>query len=375
MREVVAHGGEASIACRRDQVDASAGVLSVLAETAYPPSVASARVRVAGFEPFLRREGIALTYCPSLSDSQYRVLASDGRVVPKSAALGQASLHAIRRRRPEHDLLLVHRLRLLNPLPWFDPPRSLDVYDLDDALFVRFRAGVNRRAQWAKQEQRRCVEYLRRARLVLAGNSFLADGARPYARRIEVMPSCVDPTRQPLHVHEDRDPVAIGWIGSPTTSPYLAPVLPVLARLNSDRLRARLILVGADRTISAPWIEHHQWSIGTESALLASFDIGIIPQPDTEWARGKCGYKVLQYFAAGIPAVGSPVGITANLIGPERGVLAATTDEWHRALMSLISDPARRAEQGAAARRFVETHYSYQRWAPDLGGLLRSVAT
>lgn len=348
--------------------------LEVLAETAYPLRVASARVRIANFVPFLGGQGVTLTYRSSLTDADYGVLASRGRIPGKSATLARAAARAVLRPRPEHDLLLVHRLRLLHPLPGYDPPRRLDVYDLDDALFLGFTGGVNRRFKWTKQEASRSIECLRRSRLVLAGNSFLAGRARQYARRVEVLPSCVDPSRQPMHVHAEHSPVTVGWIGSPTTSPYLHSVLPALARVNAGHVRARLILVGADPAITAPWIEHRPWSLASEAQDLASFDIGIMPQPDDDWARGKCGYKVLQYFAAGVPAIGSPAGITPELIGTERGLMAATPEDWHRALLNLIEDPDERRERGEAGREFAERRYSYRYWAPQLAELLRSVA-
>src|SRR5947209_10898172 len=115
-----------------------------------------------------------LTYSPTLTDDEHGVLASQGRIVRKTAALGRGAIRTVLRQRPEHDLLLVHRLRLLNPLPGFDPPPRLDVYDIDDALFLGFTAGVNQRFQWAKQEARRCIECLQRSRLVIVGNPFLA---------------------------------------------------------------------------------------------------------------------------------------------------------------------------------------------------------
>jgi len=347
--------------------------LRVLAETAYPLIVPSARVRIAAFTPFLRGEGVTITFAPALTDAAYGVMSSPGEPLRKAAALGRSTAAALMRRGPEHDLLLVHRLRLLNPLPGFDPPRRLDVYDIDDPLFIPFRGGVNQRFRWAKREAWRCIQCLRRARLVLAGNAYLAEHAREHARRVEVVPSCVDPSPQPLRTHHRAHEVTVGWIGSPTTSPYLRDVLPVFERLNSARVIAKLVLVGADRSLDAPWIEHRRWSSGSERADLASFDIGIMPQPDDEWARGKCGYKVLQYFSAGVPAVASPVGVTRELVGSDRGALATTADDWYQALLSLIEQPAQRAEQGAAGRQFVERHYSYQRWASELAALLRSL--
>ena len=331
-------------------------------------------MRVAAVAPFLRPHEVVLDYWPTLTEREYATLLSRAPVARKAAALAAGTARAARRRRPAHDLLLVHRLRLLSPFPGIDPPPRLDVYDLDDALFLGSTADVNRRFAWAKQEARRCIACLRRARLVIAGNSFLAARAREYARRVEVVPSCVDPNRQTLRAHREDKVMTVGWIGSTSTSAYLQAVLPVFARLNVQRMRMRLVLVGADPGVRAPWIEHRPWSLEREALDLASFDVGIMPLPDTDWARGKCGYKVLQYFSAGVPAVASPVGVATELVGSERGVLAASPQEWHSALERLIDDVDERRERGAAARAFVEREYSYQRWAPELAAMLYSVA-
>jgi len=347
--------------------------LRILGETAYPLTAPSARVRIAYFAPLLSAHGIALDYRPTLTNHEYGVLSSRAPAVRKALVLA-ASAARTGLRHPAHELFLVHRLRLLSPFPGVDPPRHLDVYDLDDALFLGSPAAANRRFQWAKQEARRCVDCLRRARLVIAGNAFLADRAREYARQVEVVPSCVDPGRQPLRIHAATEVVTVGWIGSHTTSVYLESIFSVFARLNADRLRAKLVVVGGNPDMSADWIEHRAWSLANEPSDLAGFDIGIMPLPDTDWARGKCGYKILQYFGAGVPAVASPVGITSELIGDDRGLLASSPTEWYAALDQLISDVDERRRRGAAARTYVEQRYSYQRWAPQLAGLLKSVS-
>lgn len=344
----------------------------VLAETAYPVSTPAARVRAAAFTPFLREHGVQLELLPTLSDSGYGIVASDAPAPEKIRVIAAAAVRAMTQTRPAHDLFLVQRLRFLSPLPLVDPPRRLDVYDFDDALFLPAEGALNSRFQWVKQESRRCLTYMRRARLTIAGNSFLADHARRYAPRVEVIPSCVDPARQGLHEHKPNGPLTVGWIGSRTTSAYLRAVLPAFARLNAAAIRIKLVLVGADPALEAPWIEHRPWSLATQERDLASFDVGIMPLPDNQWARGKCGYKLLQYFAAGVPAIASPVGVAAEMVGTDRGVLAASIGDWERALESLL-DAGERRERGMAARTFVERHYSYQHWAPRLAELLRSL--
>lgn len=330
-------------------------------------------MRVASYVPLLAAHGITLDYRPALSDHDYNLLSSSDQVARKAAVLLRSAARAAQDR-SDHDLRFVHRLRLLSPFPGLDPPRRIDAYDLDDALFVGSAAPANARYAWAKQEARRSVSCLQRARLVIAGNAFLADRAMSHNRRVEVVPSCVDPSRQVTREHGPMDVVTIGWIGSQTTSPYLEPVLPAIAALNEHALRAKLVVVGADTGVRTTWIEHRSWSLERERDELAGFDVGIMPLPDTDWARGKCGYKLLQYFSAGVAAVASPVGVAPELIGAERGLLASTPQQWRLALGRLIAAHDERRDRGAAARAFVEGQYSYQRWAPELARLLKALA-
>jgi glycosyltransferase involved in cell wall biosynthesis len=250
----------------------------------------------------------------------------------------------------------------------------LDVYDFDDALLVGSAAASNRRFQWTKQEGRRAVACMRKARLVLTGNSTLATQARGYSRRVEIVPSCVDPAIQPLHQHGEQEKLTIGWIGSHTTVAYLETLLPVIKRLNERGNVATLVVVGGDTGVREDWIEHRPWSPETQAEDLASFDVGVMPLPDTEWTRGKSGYKLLQYFSAGVPAIADPVGVNAEFVADGRGIAASTDAEWERALTELLTDAQGRAERGAAARKFVESYYSYQHWAPELAQLLCSLA-
>ncbi len=349
--------------------------INVAAETAYPLSAASARVRVVSFAPHLRAHGIALHYRPNLTDAEYRAISSDAGPLRKAGELARASGRLVVRHlgRSEDGPLLIHRLRFLLPVPGLEPARSLDAYDFDDALYQGSILASNRRFRLLKREAEHWRTYVSRARLVIAGNDHLARRAREHARRVEVVPSCVDPSAQPTREHGEREVVTIGWIGSRSTSDDLREVLPIVGRLNERGVKARLVLIGAGPLeFTAPCLERRPWSEASEADELASFDIGIMPLPDNEWTRGKCGYKLLQYFAAGVPAVASPVGVNTRIVGDrrERGLLAATPQEWSSSLEELVKDHQARGEMGAAARRFVEDEYSYQRWAPELAALL-----
>jgi glycosyltransferase involved in cell wall biosynthesis len=348
--------------------------LQVRGLTAYPASAASARVRVANFTPFVHAAGIDLRHRPTLSEQDYATLISTASAARKATILAGSAARAALMARRHDGLLLVHRLVLLAPLPGVDPPPRIDAYDFDDALSIGSPADANARFQWLKREAERATASMRRARLVIAANPFLADLAREFNRRVEVVPSCVNTDEQPLREHGDYEEVTIGWIGSHTTVAYLQPVLPVLARLVEHGMRVRLVVIGGDTGLRLPWIEHRPWSLQRHTADLAGFDLGVMPLPDTDWARGKSGYKLLQYFSAGVPAIASPVGINAELISTERGQLATSDEDWEQALRAMVADAERRRTQGAAARAYAERKYSYQRWAPELAAMLRSLA-
>ena len=117
------------------------------------------------------------------------------------------------------------------------------------------------------------------------------------------------------------------------------------------------------------------WSEAAEVSLIQTFDIGIMPLTDTPWARGKCGYKLIQYMACGLPVIASPVGVNSDIV--EHGVngfLADTEEEWAQAISTLLSDRELRHRMGAAGRKKVEAEYSLQVWGPKVAAMIRDVA-
>jgi glycosyltransferase involved in cell wall biosynthesis len=271
------------------------------------------------------------------------------------------------------ELSMVHRLLSLVPIPGRDPASNVDVYDVDDALFVGSISAGNAAYRFLKRERERCDAYLSRARLVLAGNSYLAGYASRSASRVEVLPSCVDPSTQPVRAHRDVEVLTVGWLGSASTSVYLDAVIGVFESINRGAVRMKLVTVGASPLPSSPWLEQRAWSLATETTMLARFDVGIMPMPDDPWTRGKCGYKLLRYFSAGVPALGSPVGVNRALLAGGSGIAVETPAQWKAGLEEYASDWRVRQQAGASARRFVKAQYSYQRWAPELAAMLRSL--
>ncbi|HYG25777.1 MAG TPA: glycosyltransferase family 4 protein, partial [Caulobacteraceae bacterium] len=162
--------------------------------------------------------------------------------------------------------------------------------------------------------------------------------------------------------------VTVGWIGSPATAHYLAPLEPVLSEL-AEETGLRAVAIGA--TVGSLF-EVVPWSEDGEVEALADLDIGVMPLADSPWERGKCGYKLIQYMAMGLPVVASPVGVNTTIVRHgENGFLAANDDEWRTHLRALASDPQLRETMGRAGRRMVEETYSLQVQGPRLARLMR----
>ena len=221
------------------------------------------------------------------------------------------------------------------------------------------------------------------AALVIAGSPVLADHARQAgARAVELVPTVVEaaryPVRQATPLAADPDqraaPLRLVWMGTPLNTRYLDFLAPVLRELCRDG-RVELVLVGGDgRDFGGLPVVHQPWSEAGEGAALAACDIGLMPLPDTPFERGKCGYKLLQYMAAGLPVVASPVGVNVEIVSPDVGFLAEGSAAWRTALRRLIDDPELRRAMGRAGRQRVEQNYSLESWGPRLPALLRQAA-
>jgi glycosyltransferase involved in cell wall biosynthesis len=353
--------------------------LEVVAQTAYPPNAPAVRVRLLEMGMHLAGLGIALDCRPAVTEAEYELLSGPGAHARKVASLARGVARVSRRVPPQPGgLILVHRLRSLIPAPGERAP--VDVYDFDDAVYLA--AGAHRnpslvrslRQRLLVREAERSVRHMREARLVLAGNRVLADAALRHSTRVEVVPSCVDPGLQPRRRHERKDRVTLAWVGTPSNTRYLRPLLDIVASLHERGRAVRLVAMGATPSFQAPWLEYRRWSLEAERRLLTEVDIGVMPLLDEPWARGKCGYKLLRYFSAGLPAFVSPVGINSELIADGRGVAARTAPEWARAIQELADDHLARQEIGDAGRAFVEREYSYEVWTPRLAELLWALA-
>lgn len=251
------------------------------------------------------------------------------------------------------------------------------VYDIDDAVFRRDTFA--RKRQQSHGRLSRFQGVVRAADAVLAGNEYLAQFASAHtdACRVHLVPTCIEPSWYPQASHRRTGRgVRLGWIGQRSMLPSLRIMdqhLSAVGRQLAD-ISLRVISDSLPQ-ITGLRTEFRPWTSASESAELADTDIGISWLADDLWGAGKCGLKVLQYMAAGLPVVANSVGIHRKLvIHGKSGFLADTPEEWAAAISRLAGDPSLRHRLGIAGRQTVEADYNARCWGPKLAKLLRQLA-
>ena len=215
---------------------------------------------------------------------------------------------------------------------------------------------------------------MRQATMVIAGNDYLANYARESGSKcVRLLPTVVDLEKYQLAAPREEAGLNIGWIGTPVTARLLQEIQPALRTFCQDGT-SRVTVVGAgDIRLERVPVVVREWSEKTEVAEIQKFDIGIMPLSETDhFCRGKCGLKLIQYMACGVPVIGTPVGVNSEIIRHQvTGYQASTQEEWGHALMAMKQSLEHRRHMGLAGRQLVEQKYSLQRAAPRLTELFR----
>jgi len=289
----------------------------------------SSRFRVMQFLPRLREVALpSVSPCRPQKDLTQRDFAFGGWPLGAMLGLGKlfSRMTAIARS-PLHDLVYIERELLIRWSPGLEKlamkmaPRS--IFDFDDAIYLRHPDAI--------------AAVCARAGRVVVGNDTLAAFARKHTDRVSVVPTAIDTDRYFPGV---RDGKTVVWTGSAENLKYLAAI--------RSRIRQPLRVVCNRRPEFD--CEYIPWSPDTEVSALRGAAVGIMPLPDEEWTRGKCGFKLLQYMACGLPAVASPVGVNADIVG-DTGIIG---EDWEAAIEKALS------MDGAAARARVQERYSVQ---------------
>jgi glycosyltransferase involved in cell wall biosynthesis len=352
--------------------------MKILFLTRYGQKGASSRLRTLQYLPWLEEAKIECVFSPLIDDE---VLSQKYRRGTYSLL---ALLIAYRRRiqvllvRDQFDLIWIEK----EALPWF--PLWLEqlflvgkpyVLDFDDAIFHNYDLHSLKLVRFFYGRR---IDYLMKGScLVIAGNQYLAcraqDAGAPW---VEIVPTVIDldrynPQGAAKSVAVDGLPRVV-WIGSPSTAKYLQLIADPLQSL-AQRLPFVLRVIGGG-AVSIPGVQTEvmEWSEATEVQALQLADVGIMPLEDTPWEQGKCGYKLIQYMACGLPAIGSEASANNDIVvSGQTGMLVRTAQDWLESLEALLGDAALRHRMGAAGRARVEQMYCLQRTGPRLAELLK----
>lgn len=326
-------------------------------------SVPSSRFRVKQLVPRLVAAGLHCTVRPIRPRLRGE---SDRRFAPSQLVRGVAALREL----DQHDLVFIQRPMLRSvsiALETRVVRHRPTIFDMDDALFHNL---------WGLEglQIRRIVA---RVGHVIVGNQYLFEAVgRP--EKTTIIPTVVDTARyQPRADPGPERPFTIGWTGLSSNLRELRLVLEPLRRVLRET-QGRLLIV-ADRC-DEPWLrelplDFRRWSPEIEVAALAEAHVGIMPLVDRPYNRGKCGFKLIQYMARGIPVVATPLGANREIVrdGVD-GYHAADAAQWVEALGALAADAALRAQMGAAGRQRVEQHYSLDAVLPRYVALIQRMA-
>ncbi len=349
----------------------------------WPSEAASTRLRVEQYFPYLREHGVEPTLRPFMPASLYGMVYQPGHVVWKT---GLVLLSSLRRLvdvvgASRADIVFIHREAFPFGTTYLERAIAAlgvpTVLDFDDAIYLPTNSDPNGFIRHLKRPGK-VEQLIRTSRAVIVGNRHLQQYALQFTRQVVVIPTPVDTNvYKPRTEPKRTDDVVIGWIGSGTTSRYLNTLRDPLSRVLERHPNTRVVVVGGrcPELEQLPRVAHRDWSLIDELSILHSFDIGLMPYPDNEWAKGKCAFKALLYMSAGIPAVCSAVGMAEEVVQPGvNGYLARSEEDWFDALDELVSKEEVRQRVGRAGRELAVSQFSLDQYAPRLLGILQAVA-
>lgn len=337
----------------------------------------SSRYRIYQYLPYLQSQGVETHVYPLFGPGYFRLLRWRVKWVQ---AIGKSLYTSLRFVKRAIDVFSIGPADLIvveGPLfPYCAPliERALArryrlILELDDAIYL------------TRSHGQKIPILLRLSAGAIVGNAALAQYASSYTSRVYIVPTVVDTERfrpqkdkvSSRAMDDDRE-LRIAWIGLAFNFPCLEMLVPVFLKLQQEYRIIIRVISALPPVLPGVKMEFRRWSFESEVQDLQSCDIGVMPLTDTEWARGKCGLKLLQYMAVGMPAVASPVGVNRDIIREgENGLLAVTEDDWYRQLALLCHDSALRKRIGASARRTVEARYSLKKWGPQLVERYRAI--
>jgi len=329
------------------------------------------RYRCEQYIPYLQKAGFQCVYSPILiSAEEDKAFYSPGNYLTKLGLFAKGAWRRLKDvwRAKDFDLIFIYREAFMTGTTVFERMLKRSgtkiIFDFDDAIWNPDVSEGNKALAFLKKPEK-VNEIIALSNLVLAGNQYLANHSLQYNKNVAVIPSTIDLNyyQVPPKAHTNTQTVTIGWSGSLTTIEHFKVILPVFKQLQQKYgNRIAFKVFGCPEYSNADLgITGIKWTPQNEVEQIASFDIGIMPLPDNEWTRGKCGMKGLQYMALEVAAVMTAVGVNTEIVTDGvNGFTASTNEEWFNKLSLLIEDAELRRSFGKAGRKTIEERYSCQ---------------
>jgi glycosyltransferase involved in cell wall biosynthesis len=337
--------------------------MKILYFTKYTRRGASSRLRSYQYFPYLEEQGITITVSPFFGNCYLDNLYARKSTLRETI---KAYLHRfwVLRKVVVFDRILVEK----EVFPYF-PALAEKLFslfgikyivDYDDAIFHNYDMSSNPLIRFClKNKIDRVIKY---SGTTVVGNSYLADRAKKAgAKNIAIIPTVVDLNRYSLKHYDKMKQVVIGWIGTQSTFKYLLTIKNVLLKL-VEQYNIKVCIIGANQSLGLGGNEIHiNWSEKTEVQSIMNCDIGIMPLLNTPWELGKCGYKLIQYMACGLPVVASAVGANKDIVKENTGILVSDNEEWYNALKYYITNFDIRRKNGMEGRKLVGKKYCVEK--------------
>ncbi len=340
------------------------------------------RFRFEHFIPALESAGYEIIFSNIISEKDDKIFYSRGNYFAKLRIVVQSFIHRLRDLKTARncDLIFIYREAFMLGTTYFEKRLSKTgvpiVFDFDDSIWLNDTSEGNQNLAWLKKTEK-TADICHYANLVTVGNQYLANYAKQHNNNVFILPTTLDTNyHKPIECNKNRNTICIGWTGTTTTLKHYDTAIPVLKKLKEkygDKIYFKVVVNSTEwnRDIEVKLVE---WSKESEIYELCEFDIGIMPLPNDEWSRGKCGFKGLQCMALEMPVIMSPVGVNIDIVKHGvNGFLANDENEWFNTLCNLIDDENLRINIGKAGRKTVIDDYSVANWQKKIIDKLESL--
>ena len=342
--------------------------MRILFITPYPTGEApSQRFRFEQYFRELVKKGHSYEVSSFLTLKAWNIIYKKGRFLEKAWALLSGYFRRMYDlfRLNKFDVIFIHREASPIGPPFFEWMVSkvlgkFTIYDFDDAIWIPNASETNRNLVIRLKRFANAADICRWSDCVSVGNEYLAEFARKNNKNVVINPTTID-TDEHHNIVTDhgKQSFIIGWTGSHSTVQYLDMIYSVLKRLEENYDFEFHVICDIPPKFNLKSLKFIVWSKETEINDLMNFNVGIMPLPSDIWAKGKCGFKALQYMALGIPAVVSGIGVNAEIVDHGiNGCVCNTPEEWYSSLERLLSDPLYLGKLSEKTRDKIIKNYS-----------------